>query len=101
VLLPHVAVALLARGPLRQGAPQVALRRAVKAPFTAKTLPLRKHRQGQHCALAASSLRPRVGLYGQRGLAKVINHDVKNSEEGVHIDHERAASITASAISSQ
>jgi hypothetical protein len=31
-----------------------------------------------------------VGLQGQGGLAKVINHDIKNSEEGVHIDHEIA-----------
>ena len=93
LVLPHLAVELLPRGQRGKGGPQVALGIALKAPFTAKTLPLRKHRQGQHFAPAESSLRPRVGLQGQGGLAKVINHDGKHSEEGVHIDHEIAPSL--------
>jgi hypothetical protein len=40
VLLPHLAIELLAGGQLRKGGPQMALRLAVKAPLTAKALPL-------------------------------------------------------------
>jgi hypothetical protein len=89
VVLPHLALERRPRGQLGKSSPQVALGIAIQATFTAKTLPLR-HRQGQHFAPTESSLRPRVGLQGQRGLAKVINHNVKNSEEGVHSDHESA-----------
>jgi hypothetical protein len=68
----------------------VALRRARKAALTAKALPLAKDGQGHHLAPAEGGRRSRVTLRGHGGLAKVIDPNVKSSEEGVDIDHEIA-----------
>jgi hypothetical protein len=90
VMLSHLALVLLPEGQRRQGGAQVALRLAVKAALTAKPLPLAKDGQGYCLTPTEGGLGPRVLLRGQRGLAKVINHDVKSGEEGVGID-QRAA----------
>src|SRR5215475_268104 len=87
MMLPHLAVKLLPSGQLRKGRPEVALRRAVKAALTPKALPLPKDSQGHYLTPAESCQRPTMSLSGQGGLAKIIDHDVKRSQEGVHIDH--------------
>lgn len=90
VLLADLPVALLPGGQGRQGGPEMARRVAVKTPFTAKALPLSKHPQGHHLAAAQGGLGPRMELGRHRGLAKVIDHNIKSRQEGVHIDHRRA-----------
>src|SRR5262245_4352510 len=91
VLLPHLAVELLPRGQLWKSGPQVTLCIAIKAPLTAKALPLPKHGQGHDFAPAERSLRSRALLRGQGSLAKIVYHDVKSSQEGVHIDHSNSS----------
>ena len=56
VMLPHLAMVLLPQGQRWKGGPQVALRLAVKATFTAKTLPLAKDGQGSHLTPTKGSL---------------------------------------------
>jgi len=90
VMLPHLAMVLLPEGQLRKGRAQVALRLAVKATLTAKPLPWSKDGQGDRLTPTEGRLGSRVLLRRQGGLAKVINHDVKKSEEGVGIDHRAA-----------
>jgi hypothetical protein len=68
----------------------VALRIAVNAALAAKSLPLREQSQGHHLTPAEGSLGARVWFRGQRERAKVIDHHVKSSQEGVHIDHRSA-----------
>jgi hypothetical protein len=87
MLLPHLAVELLSRGQLRKGGPQMTLRIAIKAALTAKALPLPEHSQSHDFAPAERGLRARTGLRRQGGLAKIVDHDVKSRQEGVHIDH--------------
>src|SRR5262245_6246610 len=89
-MLPHLLIALLPGGQLREGGPQVALSIAIKAVLTAKALPLPEHGQGHDFTSAEGGLRSRMALRGQGGLAKVIDHDVKSREEGVDIDHKIA-----------
>jgi hypothetical protein len=68
----------------------MALGVAVQAPLTAKALPLTAQGQGHHLAPAQGGLGARVRLGRQRSLAKVVYHNVKSSQEGVHIDHRSA-----------
>src|SRR5262245_59538931 len=89
-VLPHVAIELLPGRQLRKSRAQVALRIAVKAARTAKALPWAEDRQGHHLTPTEGGLRPRVLLRGKGDLAKVIDHNVKSSEEGVGIDHRAA-----------
>jgi hypothetical protein len=56
VLLPHLAIELLAGGQLRKGGPEMALCIAVKAPLIAKALPLPEQGQGHHLAPAQGGL---------------------------------------------
>ena len=87
VLLAALPIELLPGGQSREGGPEMTLGLAVKAALTAKALPLPEHRQGHHLTPAQGGLRSRVWLGGQRGLAKVVCHNVKSRQEGVHIDH--------------
>src|SRR5262245_13077854 len=89
-MLPHLAVELLPCRQLGEGGLEMALGIAVKAPLTAKALPLPEQGQGEHLAPAQGRLGARVWLGGQRELAKVINYNVKSSQEGVHINHRSA-----------
>ena len=90
VLLAELPIVLLPGGQRRKGGPEMALRIAIKAPLTAKALPLPEQGQGHHLTPAQGCLGARVWLGGQRGLAKVVCHHVQNSQEGVHIDHRSA-----------
>jgi hypothetical protein len=90
VLPADLPIVLLPREQSRKGGPQVALRIAVKAALAAKALLLREQSQGHHLTPAEGSLGARVWFRGQRELAKVIDHNVKSSQEGVHIDHRSA-----------
>jgi hypothetical protein len=76
VLLADLAIALLPGGQRRKGAPEMTLCIAVKAALTAEALPLSAYGQGHHLAPAQGSLWSRVWLRGQRGLAKVVYHNV-------------------------
>src|SRR5918911_3521190 len=87
VLLADLPMELLPGGQRRKGGPEMTLGVAVKAALTTKALPLPEQGQGHHLAPAQGGLGSRVGLRGQRGLAKVVGHNVKSSQEGVHIDH--------------
>src|SRR5262249_54576511 len=81
---------LLPRRQRGEGGVHMPLGLAVKTAFTAKALPLAKDRQGHHRTPAEGSLGARVWFRGQRELAKVIDHNVKRRQEGVHIDHRSA-----------
>src|SRR5262249_31406152 len=87
VLPADLPIVLLPCGQRRKGGPQMALCIAVKAALTAKALPLPEQRQGHHLTPAEGCLGARVEVGGQRALAKVIDHHVQSSQEGVHIDH--------------
>jgi hypothetical protein len=82
VMLPHLAVELLPCRQLWEGGLEMALGIAVKAPLTVKALPLPEQGQGDHLAPAQGRLGARGWLGWQRELAKVINHNVKSSQEG-------------------
>jgi hypothetical protein len=76
VLLAALPIALLLGGQRRQGGPQMTLGIAVKAALMAKALPLAEHGQGHHRAPAQGGLWSWVGRGGQRGLAKVVYHQM-------------------------
>jgi hypothetical protein len=90
MLPPDLLIVLRACGQLGKGGLQMALRGTVKAALTAKALLLPEQGQGHHLTPAEGGLGARVGLGRQRALAKVIDPNVKNSQEGVHIDHRNA-----------
>src|SRR4029453_8841535 len=71
---------------------------AVKAPLTAKALPLPEQGQGHHLTPAQGRLRAWVRLGRQREHAKVIDHHVKSRQEGVHINHRSAPYFADRAI---
>jgi hypothetical protein len=85
-LLADVPIELLPCGQRRKGCPELALGLAVNAPRTAKALPLPEQGQGHHFAPAQSGLWSWGWLRGQRELAKIIRHNVKSRQEGVHLD---------------
>jgi hypothetical protein len=86
VMLADVPIALLPGGQSGEGGPEMVLGLEVTAALTTKALPLPEHRQGHHLAPAQGGRWSRAGLRGQRGLAKVVCHNGKSSQEGVHID---------------
>jgi hypothetical protein len=69
-LLAELPLALLPGGPRRKGGPEMALRRAIKAPLTAKALPLPDQGQGHHRTPAQGGLGARVELGGKEVLQK-------------------------------
>jgi hypothetical protein len=74
---------------------QVMLRVAIKRSFTGKLHPLAKERQGDHfTALQRRQRSWRSLLLRGSRLAKIINHDVQCSQEGIQIDHQRAPFLT-------
>src|SRR5262245_29813308 len=81
-LLTYLAIELLARGQRGEGGAQMTASIAVKTALTAKTLPLPKEGQGHSLTPAKSRLWSRMGLGRQGGLAHIIHHDVKSSQEG-------------------
>src|SRR5215217_3530120 len=56
-------------------------------PFAGESAPAGEDSEGDELALAEGGFRTRT-LFRRLGLAKVVNHDIKCGEEGVHIDHE-------------
>lgn len=86
VLLADWPVERRPGGPRRKGGPEMTLGIALTAPLTAKTLPLPEQGQGHNLAPAQGGLGSGVGLGGQRGLEQVVCHNVKDGQEGVHID---------------
>src|SRR5215212_1170784 len=60
---------------------------AVEVPFAGESAPAGEDSEGDDLTLAEGGFRTRA-LFGRPGLAKVVNHDIKYGEEGVHIDHE-------------
>src|SRR5262249_56781826 len=89
-MLADLPIELLPRGQLRQGGTEMALRVAVKATLTAQALPLPEHSPGHHLTPAERGLGARMQYGRQRGLAKVVYHNVKSSQEGVCVDHRGA-----------
>jgi hypothetical protein len=98
MLLTDLPIVLLPRRQLRKGRPEVALRIAVKAALTPKTLPLPEQGQGNDLTPAQGRLGARVGLGGQSEHAKVIDHHVQSRQEGVHINHRSAPYFEERAI---
>jgi hypothetical protein len=60
---------------------------AVEVPFAGESAPAGEDSEGDDLPLAEGGFRTRT-LFRRLGLAKVVNHDIKRGEEGVHIDHE-------------
>jgi hypothetical protein len=86
LLRADLPIVLLPRRQRRKGRPEMARCIAVKAALTAKALPRPAQGQGDHLTPAEGRLGTRVGLGGQGEPAKVIDHNVKSSQEGVHIN---------------
>jgi hypothetical protein len=59
---------------------------AVEVPFAGESAPAGEDSEGDDLPLAEGGFRTRT-LFRRLGLAKVVNHDIKRGEEGVHIDH--------------
>src|SRR5512133_519005 len=62
---------------------------AVEVPFAGESAPAGEDSEGDDLTLAEGGFRTRA-LFRRPGLAKVVNHDIKYGEEGVHIDHEES-----------
>jgi hypothetical protein len=60
---------------------------AVEVPFAGESAPAGEDSEGDDLALAEGGFRT-WALFRRLGVAKVVNHDIKCGEEGVHIDHE-------------
>src|SRR5215211_3792238 len=60
---------------------------AVEVPFAGESAPAGEDSEGDDLALTEGGFRTRT-LFRRLGLAKVVNHDIKCGEEGIHIDHE-------------
>jgi len=89
--LAPLPMQLLPGGHLRKGRPQVARCLAIQAALTATALPWPDDSHGHHLAAAQRGRRSRRGLGGQSRLAKIVDHDVKNRPEGVHINQRRCS----------
>src|SRR5215204_7764278 len=60
---------------------------AVEVPFAGESAPAGEDSEGDDLALTEGGFRTRT-LFRRLSLAKVVNHDIKCGEEGVHVDHE-------------
>jgi len=60
---------------------------AIEVPFAVEAAPAGEDSEGDDLALAKGGFRTRT-LFRRLSLAKVVDHDIKCGEEGVHIDHE-------------
>src|SRR5262245_16846439 len=87
MMLAHLPMKLLPGRQLRKGHPQVVLRIAVKPPLAPKALPWPEDCQCQYLTATEGSRGARLALDRQGGLAEIIHHHVKSSQEGVSIDH--------------
>jgi hypothetical protein len=86
VVLADLPIELFSGGQRWTGGPEMALGIAVKAALPATGLPRPEQGQGHHLAPAQGGLWSRVQLRGQRSLAKVVCHNVKSRQDGVHSD---------------
>jgi hypothetical protein len=87
IRLAHLAVALLPYGQSRKGGTHMLVGRALKTACTAQALPLTTDREGHYLAPREGRMGPWVRLKRQRGLAKIVYHDVQRGQEGVCVDH--------------
>jgi len=88
--LAPLPIALLPRGQWGKGRAPRARCRAVHAPCAAHALPRPAERQGPRLAAAPGCRRPRRSRGGHSRLAKIVDHNVKRRQEGVHSNHRRA-----------
>ena len=94
-VLPQEAVELGTIRQLRKGGLQMLLGIAVKRAFAGKLDPLAKYCQGDHfAALQRGPWARNVLLMNMPRLAKIINHDVQCSQEGIQIDLKLAPFLT-------
>ena len=87
MLLAYLAVALLPRRQPGEGGAPMPWGIAIKSACTAKAWPRAEDCQGHHRAAREGRMRPRGWLQRPRGRAKIVSHDGKSRQEGVHIDH--------------
>ena len=85
-MFPQKSVELRASRQLRKGRSQMLLGIAVKGSLALKLGPLSKHSQSDDfAALQGSRWTRRVLLLGKGRLAKIIDHHVQYSQEGIHL----------------
>ena len=89
----HEAVEL---GTVREGrecSSEMDLGVALEVPFAGESAPAGEDREGDDLALAEGGIRAWSAPYGSMRLAKIVDHDVKCGEEGVHVEHEESVSF--------
>src|SRR5918993_1148061 len=83
----HETVELGAAWQCRECSSQMTISVAIEVPFAVEAAPAGEDSEGDDLALAEGGFRTRT-FFRWLGLAKVVNHDIKCGEEGVHIEHE-------------
>src|SRR5215208_549175 len=83
----HETVELGAAWQCGECSSQMIISVAVEVPFAGESAPAGEDSEGDDLALTEGGFRTRT-LFRRLSLAKVVNHDIKCGEEGVHVDHE-------------
>src|SRR5215212_2171535 len=87
----HETVELWAAWQCRECSSHMTISVAVEVPFAGESTPAGEDSEGDDLTLAEGGFRTRA-LFRRPGLAKVVDHDIKYGQEGVHIDNETVPS---------
>jgi hypothetical protein len=72
---------------------------AVEVPFAGESRPPAEDREGDDLATTQGGIRTGSALFGLMNLAEIVNHDVKCSEEGVHLEHKESVPFPLGSVS--
>ena len=72
---------------------------AVEVPFAGESRPAAEDREGDDLATTEGSIRTGSAPLSLMQLAKIVNHHVKCSEEGVHVEHKESVPFPLGSVS--
>src|SRR5215204_4470665 len=83
----------------RECCSQMCLGVAVEVPFAGEPRPPSEDREGDDLTTTEGGIRTGSASYGSMRLAKIVDHDVKCGEEGVHVNHEESVPFPSGLVS--
>jgi hypothetical protein len=86
----HKPVELGAVGQGRECLWEVFVGVAVEVPFAGEPSPTSEGSEGDDLASTEGGIGAGASTFGLMKLAKIVNHDIKCGEEGVHVEHEQS-----------